>query len=710
MRNLRRSSDVQILFVAVIFCAILAIIPVFVSLAASPDDFLWPYNEPTNITFNEADVLQAWTDWKSAQITNVNAGGNGRLRVMGGVNGSSTVSEGQGYGILFASLFDEQDTVDGLWLFTADHLNSQGLMDWHIGNPGQRLGTGAATDGDEDIAMGLLNACIKVQQGVWPTSPQGIDYCHEATDMINAIYEYEVDKPGSSPPAGLNNNPGNELLPGDEWNLTQDYPEGIVNLSYFAPGYYTVFGKFTNNEAAWEAVNTRNYELVNLVQSKPDNCSGLVPNWNQYDGDAQLVSWQPTNYAWWSYDAARFAWRIAVHQRWYNTAASQETSNEVGSFFSSVGFNNIGEHSMNGQKTGSGPWPFFVANAGSAVWAADNLTAVNCGAANGTLQETPQSAYNRVLTTKDTPNSYYGNAWRLLAMLLMTGNFPNFYELADGNPPLPTNTPAPVTATAIPPSPTTPSGSSCTVNYTISNQWNNGFTTDITIVNNSNTPINGWTLTWTFANGQQVTSSWNATVTQVGNQVTASQVASHWNGHLSANGGSVNFGMQGTHTGSNPIPVDFVLNGTACNDNPPLPTTAPPTATTVPPTATTIPPTATAVPTSPPTATPSSANCTVNYNNNNDWGTGFTANVTITNNGSTTVNGWTLAFTFPGNQLIVNAWNGNATQTGTAVTVTDVGWNGTLPPSGSASFGFQASYSNNNTPPATFTLNGQSCH
>lgn len=61
----------------------------------------------------------------------------------------------------------------------------------------------------------------------------------------------------------------------------------------------------------------------------------------------------------------------------------------------------------------------------------------------GQLKETPQSAYDRVVNTKDTPNSYYGNAWRLFALLLMTGNFPNFYEMAAGPASTPRNIPPP---------------------------------------------------------------------------------------------------------------------------------------------------------------------------------------------------------------------------------------------------------------------------
>ena len=424
--------------------------------------YLWPYNQPTHISFNEDDLVQAWTSWRDAQITTERAGGNGRYRVMGGVDNNSTVSEGQAYGILFASIFDEQELLDGLFLFAQDHFNEHGLMHWHIGNHGQLLGTGAATDAEVDMALGLINACIKVEKSAWPASPIGLDYCQEATKMINAILEFEVDHPGNLPPAGLSNNQGNELIPGDMWQLSNEYPEGITNLSYFPPGYFTLFGKFTDNETAWEEVNSRNYEIVNLVQAKPNNCSGLVPNWNQYDGDAQLVPWQTQNYSWWSYDAARFAWRIAVDQAWYNRPEATETMNEIGGFFSSSGFNNIGEHGMDGTKKGGGPWPFFVAHAASAVWAAPDPIPVSCGTATGSLQETAQSAYDKTLATKDSPNSYYGNAWRLFSMLLMTGNFPNLYEMEGGsvNPtPTSNDTSTPPAASATPVASVTPATS-----------------------------------------------------------------------------------------------------------------------------------------------------------------------------------------------------------------------------------------------------------
>jgi hypothetical protein len=107
--------------------------------------------------------------------------------------------------------------------------------------------------------------------------------------------------------------------------------------------------------------------------------------------------------------------------------------------------------------------------------------------------------------------------------------------------------------------------SGCQVIYT-PHPWDTGLTAEVQIVNNNTTAISGWTLTWSFANGQQITGSWNATVTQSGANVTASNPAGHWNGTIGANGGSVSFGFQGTHTGTNDIPTNFALNGVACGD------------------------------------------------------------------------------------------------------------------------------------------------
>jgi len=73
-----------------------------------------------------------------------------------------------------------------------------------------------------------------------------------------------------------------------------------------------------------------------------------------------------------------------------------------------------------------------------------------------------------------------------------------------------------------------------------------------------------------------------------------------------------------------------------------------------------------------------------------DWGGGFTAEVTITNNGTTTLTDWRLAFAFGG--TVSSSWNGTiASHTGDQYVLRPAAWNGTIPPGGSVGFVFQRS-------------------
>ncbi|GAB2610178.1 hypothetical protein GCM10027168_48910 [Streptomyces capparidis] len=90
---------------------------------------------------------------------------------------------------------------------------------------------------------------------------------------------------------------------------------------------------------------------------------------------------------------------------------------------------------------------------------------------------------------------------------------------------------------------------------------------------------------------------------------------------------------------------------------------------------------------------------TAAYRVDNDWGSGFTATVTVTNNGTRAVSAWTVTWAWAGNQRVANAWNATVTQSGTAVTARNAGHNGTIAPGSSVSFGFQGTYSGTNAAP-----------
>ncbi|WP_236686746.1 cellulose binding domain-containing protein [Cellulomonas sp. FA1] len=93
----------------------------------------------------------------------------------------------------------------------------------------------------------------------------------------------------------------------------------------------------------------------------------------------------------------------------------------------------------------------------------------------------------------------------------------------------------------------------------------------------------------------------------------------------------------------------------------------------------------------------------------NQWPTGFTASVTVRNDGATAVDGWTLRFALSSGQQVTQAWSGTATQQGAQVTVTNAAWNGVIPPGGSVQLGFNGTHGGTNTAPSAFTLNGASC-
>ncbi|MCX5231285.1 glycoside hydrolase family 9 protein [Streptomyces sp. NBC_00233] len=106
---------------------------------------------------------------------------------------------------------------------------------------------------------------------------------------------------------------------------------------------------------------------------------------------------------------------------------------------------------------------------------------------------------------------------------------------------------------------------------------------------------------------------------------------------------------------------------------------------------------------------PPAASCSVTYRVESSWGNGFTATVAVKNTGTSTISGWTLGWTFAGDQKIGSAWNATVSQSGSAVTARDSGWNGTLTAGASASVGFQATYTGANAAPTRFALNDAIC-
>jgi cellulose 1,4-beta-cellobiosidase len=102
-------------------------------------------------------------------------------------------------------------------------------------------------------------------------------------------------------------------------------------------------------------------------------------------------------------------------------------------------------------------------------------------------------------------------------------------------------------------------------------------------------------------------------------------------------------------------------------------------------------------------AVAATSSCAAAYSVPNDWGSGFTANLNITDNGTAAITGWTVTYTYAGNQALSNGWNGTWTQSGKTVTVTNLSYNGSLAAGASTTAGANFSYSGANAAPASVT-------
>ncbi|MFC4145716.1 cellulose binding domain-containing protein [Micromonospora mangrovi] len=117
--------------------------------------------------------------------------------------------------------------------------------------------------------------------------------------------------------------------------------------------------------------------------------------------------------------------------------------------------------------------------------------------------------------------------------------------------PSPTGTVSPSPTGTVSPSPTTPApGAGCAASWRVTGSWTGGFQAEVTVRNTGTAPVTGWTSGFRFPGNQRLASAWNATASQAGQQVTATNAS--WNGSLPA-GGSTSWGL--TVTGDNQPPT-----------------------------------------------------------------------------------------------------------------------------------------------------------
>jgi hypothetical protein len=110
---------------------------------------------------------------------------------------------------------------------------------------------------------------------------------------------------------------------------------------------------------------------------------------------------------------------------------------------------------------------------------------------------------------------------------------------------------------------TTAGALACHVNYSVTSQWNDGFTGSMSIHNTGTIKVTSWTLTWTWPGNQDVTQAWEAHYKQSGDNVTLTNES--YNGQIAEGATLSGIGFNASYHGSNTAPSAFYLNGTLCH-------------------------------------------------------------------------------------------------------------------------------------------------
>ncbi|MEV7803260.1 cellulose binding domain-containing protein [Microbispora sp. NPDC088329] len=84
-----------------------------------------------------------------------------------------------------------------------------------------------------------------------------------------------------------------------------------------------------------------------------------------------------------------------------------------------------------------------------------------------------------------------------------------------------------------------------------------------------------------------------------------------------------------------------------------------------------------------PAAHAGTASCSVGFPTVHSWSSGFVADGSVVNTGTTPLTGWRISWTFTGDEKLFSLLTTQWTQTGRSLTATNVSWNGAINPGSS---------------------------
>jgi endo-1,4-beta-D-glucanase Y len=358
------------------------------------------------------DVRAAYDRWRKRYLVRVTDGKHPLYRVALGKPGTdrhkSTVSEGQGYGMVILALLAGYDPrakkrFDGLWRYARKHRSciDDRLMLWRIPNQGH--GCDSATDGDLDIAYALLLADAQWGSG------GAIDYAAAARKVLAGVLASTI-----GPQSRL-------TLLGDWVKPTgPKYNQWTPRTSDFMTGHFRAFRRATG-QGVWEAVADACLDVVAALQAEFSPQTGLLPDFVQPKSGTNYAP-RPADPGFlegphdgaYGYNAGRDPWRLGTDALVNGNAAAAAAAAKISSWAEEE-TDGHPQRLRAGYELNGAPLPgsnyfttFFAAPIGVAAMTAPSQ------------QAWLNALYDSVRTVRE---DYYEDTITLLALLVMTRSF-----------------------------------------------------------------------------------------------------------------------------------------------------------------------------------------------------------------------------------------------------------------------------------------------
>ena len=240
--------------------------------------------------------------------------------------------EAIGFGAILTAYFGDKKEFDGLYAFYKSKTTeaANGMMAWNVSCDGIN-DPGSATDGDIDVAFGLI-----VAHRQW-----GGDYLEEAKKVIQVIKKSVVVRCGEI--LALAPGYSAESKEGPAWGGCD-----LTDIQYYTPAFFRAFAEVSGDED-WNKLADDTYSILNAAAHPK---TGLVPDWQSVSG---IPGGNSGRVAFFHYDACRVPWRIALDYLWNGNTQARDWCKKVSDWAAGIGPANIRDgYNLDGTENNQG--------------------------------------------------------------------------------------------------------------------------------------------------------------------------------------------------------------------------------------------------------------------------------------------------------------------------------------------------------------------